>query len=79
MLERAFNFFKQTSDRPTLVIVDSHIGWGAPTKQGMAAAHGEPLGEEEIRATKRNYKWPTVDNVVTAARAQVQKAQENKE
>jgi transketolase len=58
MLERAFNFFKQTSDRPTLVIVDSHIGWGAPTKQGTAAAHGEPLGEEEIRATKRNYKWP---------------------
>jgi len=58
LLERAFDFFKKTTDRPTLIIVDSHIGYGAPTKQGTAAAHGEPLGEDEIRATKRNYKWP---------------------
>ena len=58
LLERAFDFFKQTTDRPTLIIVDSHIGYGAPTKQGTAAAHGEPLGEDEIRATKRNYQWP---------------------
>ncbi len=44
--------------RPTLVIVDSHIGWGAPKKQDTASAHGEPLGDEEIRATKRFYGWP---------------------
>jgi transketolase len=44
--------------RPTLVIVDSHIGWGSPKKQDTASAHGEPLGDEEIRATKRFYGWP---------------------
>jgi transketolase len=58
MLTRAFNVFKNTADRPTLIIVDSHIGYGAPTKQGTAAAHGEPLGEAEIKATKRAYGWP---------------------
>jgi transketolase len=58
MLDRAFQVFKRSTDRPTLIIVDSHIGWGAPTKQGTAAAHGEPLGAEEIRLTKRNYQWP---------------------
>jgi transketolase len=58
MLERAFRTFKATKDRPTLIIVDSHIGYGAPTKEGTAAAHGEPLGEDEIRATKRFYGWP---------------------
>ena len=50
--------FKKTTGRPTLIIVDSHIGYGAPTKQDTHAAHGEPLGEEEIRATKRFYGWP---------------------
>ncbi|HTF90247.1 MAG TPA: transketolase [Planctomycetota bacterium] len=58
MLDRAFATFKKTSDRPTLIIVDSHIAWGAPNKQDTHAAHGEPLGEEEIRLTKRNYGWP---------------------
>ena len=58
MLERAFETFKSTSDRPTLIIVDSHIAYGAPNKQDTSAAHGEPLGEEEIRLTKRNYGWP---------------------
>lgn len=58
MLTRAFNVFKKTNDRPTLIIVDSHIGYGAPTKEGTAAAHGEPLGEAEIKATKRIYGWP---------------------
>ena len=46
---RAFETFRGTNDRPTLIIVDSHIGYGAPNKQDTAAAHGEPLGEEEIR------------------------------
>jgi transketolase len=58
MLARAFQTFLGTSDRPTLVIVDSHIAYGAPNKQDTSAAHGEPLGEEEIRLTKRNYGWP---------------------
>src|SRR3989440_6623087 len=58
MLERAFSTFKSASDRPTLIIVDSHIAYGAPTKQDTSAAHGEPLGEEEIRLAKRHYGWP---------------------
>ena len=58
MLERAFKTFRGTNDRPTLIIVDSHIGFGSPNKQDTGAAHGEPLGEEEIRLTKRNYGWP---------------------
>src|SRR5512143_2655175 len=58
MLARAFRTFRTTHDRPTLIIVDSHIGYGAPHKQDTSAAHGEPLGEEEIRLAKRNYGWP---------------------
>jgi transketolase len=58
MLRRAFHTFLKTSDRPTLVIVDSHIAWGAPNKQDTSAAHGEPLGEDEIKLAKRNYGWP---------------------
>jgi transketolase len=58
MLARAFKTFKNTADRPTLIIVDSHIAYGSPNKQDTHAAHGEPLGEEEIRLTKRNYGWP---------------------
>jgi transketolase len=58
LLREAFNHFKKTTDRPTLIIVDSHIGYGAPTKQDTSAAHGEPLGEEEIKATKKHYGWP---------------------
>lgn len=58
MLQRAFHTFEKTTDRPTLIIVDSHIGYGSPHKQDTHAAHGEPLGEEEIRLTKKNYGWP---------------------
>jgi transketolase len=58
MLSRAFKVFKATTDRPTLIIVDSHIAYGAPNKQDTSAAHGEPLGEQEIRLTKLNYGWP---------------------
>ena len=58
MLSRAFWTFQATNDRPTLIIVDSHIAYGAPHKQDTHAAHGEPLGEEEIRLTKRAYGWP---------------------
>jgi transketolase len=58
MLRRALRVFQNTNDRPTLIIVDSHIAYGAPNKQDTGAAHGEPLGEEEIRLTKRFYGWP---------------------
>jgi transketolase len=58
MLAQAFRIFQTTRDRPTLIIVDSHIAWGAPNKQDTSAAHGEPLGDEEIRLAKRRYGWP---------------------
>ena len=58
MLERAFNTFRNTTDRPTLIIVDSHIAYGAPNKQDTSAAHGEPLGTQEVKLAKRNYGWP---------------------
>jgi transketolase len=55
---RAIGIFRRTEDRPTLVIVDSIIGYGAPHKQNTAAAHSDPLGVEEARLTKRFYGWP---------------------
>jgi transketolase len=58
MLARAFATFKQETERPTLIIVDSHIAYGSPNKHDTSAAHGNPLGEEEIRLTKRAYGWP---------------------
>ena len=58
MLDRAFETFKHCDDRPTLIVVDSHIGYGAPGVQDTAAAHGEPLGEEQVREAKRSYGWP---------------------
>ncbi|HEX3172868.1 MAG TPA: transketolase [Solirubrobacterales bacterium] len=58
LLARAFEEFQGEEERPTLIVVDSHIGWGSPHKQDTPAAHGEPLGEEEVRETKRAYGWP---------------------
>jgi transketolase len=58
MLARAFRTFQDTTDRPTLIIVDSHIGYGSPHKHDTNEAHGEPLGEEEVRLTKKFYGWP---------------------
>ena len=57
-IERAFRVFQETKGRPTIIVLDSHIGYGSPHKQDTAAAHGEPLGEEEVRLTKRAYGWP---------------------
>ena len=57
-LSQAIVRFRQATDAPTLVIVDTHIGFGAPHKHDTSAAHGEPLGEEEIRLAKRSYGWP---------------------
>jgi transketolase len=58
LIENALDVFRKTKDRPTFIILDSHIGYGAPHKHDTAAAHGEPLGEEEVRLTKRFYGWP---------------------
>jgi transketolase len=55
---KGLNAFLATKDRPTLVIVNSHIGYGSPHKQDSNAAHGEPLGEDEVRLTKKFYGWP---------------------
>ena len=58
MLARAYETFLKTPDRPTLIVVDSHIGYGSPHKQDSSDAHGEPLGEAEVRLVKKNYGWP---------------------
>jgi len=57
-IERVLGLAAATTGRPSLIILDSHIGYGSPHKQDTAAAHGEPLGEEEVRLTKRAYGWP---------------------
>ena len=56
-LNKAIEFFKSNDDAPTLVVTDSHIAWGAPTKQDTHDAHGAPLGEDEIAGTKEFYGW----------------------
>jgi transketolase len=57
-IEDALEIFRKTEGRPTLIILDSHIGYGSPNKIDTAAAHGEPLGDDEVRLTKRAYGWP---------------------
>ncbi|MAV37843.1 MAG: transketolase [Planctomycetaceae bacterium] len=60
-LQAAVQTFRETDDRPTLVVVRSVIAWGSPHKAGTAAAHGAPLGEEEVLLTKQAYGWPPDD------------------
>jgi transketolase len=57
-IEQALGVFRQTKGRPTFIVLDSHIGYGSPHKQDTREAHGEPLGDEEIRLSKRGYGWP---------------------
>ena len=57
-IEQALEVFRQTKGRPTMIILDTHIGYGSPHKHDTAEAHGEPLGDEEVRLTKRSYGWP---------------------
>ena len=57
-IEHALDIFRKTKGRPTFIVLDSHIGYGSPNKQDTAAAHGEPLGDEEVRLVKRSYGWP---------------------
>src|SRR5260370_549977 len=58
MLARGYENFLKSEDRPTLIVVDSHIGYGSPHKQDSYEAHGEPLGEAEVKLVKKNYAWP---------------------
>ncbi len=58
MLSRGYHDFLKTTDKPTLIVVDSHIGYGSPHKQDSYEAHGEPLGEEEVKLAKKSYGWP---------------------
>ncbi len=58
MLTRGYENFLSSKDRPTLIVVDSHIGYGSPHKQDSYEAHGEPLGEAEVKLVKKNYGWP---------------------
>jgi len=57
-IEHALEVFRKENGRPTFIILDSHIGYGSPNKQDTAAAHGEPLGDDEVRLVKRAYGWP---------------------
>ena len=57
-IEHALVTFRKTKGRPTLIVLDSHIGYGSPHKQDTSAAHGEPLGDDEVRLCKRAYGWP---------------------
>jgi transketolase len=57
-LSRGYQYFGKHNDLPTLIVVDSHIGYGSPHKQDSYEAHGEPLGEAEIKLAKKNYQWP---------------------
>ena len=57
-LSRGYKTFLNTTDKPTLIVVDSHIGYGSPHKQDSYEAHGEPLGEAEVKLVKKNYGWP---------------------
>jgi transketolase len=58
LIQRALELFKITKGRPTFIILDSHIGYGSPHRHDTAEAHGEPLGEDEVKLTKRAYGWP---------------------
>ena len=58
VLARGYDNFLKSKDRPTLIVVDSHIGYGSPHKQDSYEAHGEPLGETEVKLVKKNYGWP---------------------
>jgi transketolase len=58
MLGRAYETFLKTKDQPTLIVVDSHIGYGSPHKQDSSDSHGEPLGVEEVKLSKKFYGWP---------------------
>jgi transketolase len=69
LLDVAIRTAQKETERPSLIIVDSHIAWGAPNKADTSAAHGEPLGEEEIRLTKKAYGWPPEEHFLVPPEA----------
>jgi transketolase len=60
-IDAAITAAKRATDRPSLIILRTHIAWGSPHKQDTAEAHGAPLGVDEIRATKQNLGWPSLE------------------
>jgi transketolase len=66
-IEHALEVFRKTKDRPTFIVLDSHIGYGSPHRQDTAEAHGEPLGDDEIRLVKRSYGWPEDEKFLVPA------------
>jgi transketolase len=64
LLDRAYQNFLRTTDRPTFILVHSHIGYGAPHLQDSPKAHGEPLGEDELRLTKQGFGFPPDESFV---------------
>jgi len=60
-IDAAISAAKRATDRPSLIIVRTHIAWGSPNKQDTAEAHGAPLGADEVRATKQNLGWPSLE------------------
>jgi len=60
-IEQALESFRKTKGRPTFIVLDSHIGYGSPHKQDTSAAHGEPLGDDEVRLCKKAYGWPEAE------------------
>ena len=68
-INAAFDAFRKTNDRPTLIVLQSIIGFGSPNKANSHAAHGAPLGEDEIRLTKEVYGWPADEKFLVPAEA----------
>jgi len=66
-LSTALRTFRDTTDRPTLIVLDSHIGWGSPNKQDSHEAHGAPLGADEVKLTKHAYGWPEEEKFLVPA------------
>ena len=66
-LQKAFDEFKKTNDKPTLIVVKSIIGFGSPNKANTHGAHGAPLGDDEIKLTKASYGWPENEKFLVPA------------
>src|SRR5260370_1243143 len=60
-IDDAITQAQRVTDRPSLIIVRTHIAWGSPNKQDTAEAHGAPLGADEVKATKQNLAWPSLE------------------
>ncbi len=61
VLSNAIEAAKRVTDKPSLIVIRTHIGWGSPHKQDSAEAHGAPLGVDEVKLTKQNLGWPSLE------------------